>query len=231
MTKPTPVPKPVLPPERPTAVVRIAPVGPLERVPRDYLIAVELAVPRMGASQDAHAHARSSLSGVSSDTTATDRPTVRDIRTSLKPTKDGVPVSAVTGVEAEVLCAGEPDLAIVTRIRSELAGHGYRVTTQERRACSEPGCSVEALVEPARRTEAPGGWYSDRICGRHNYRACTGCTTVFRFVSSASSGQAPAVHCPICSVVLVEWGGSKLWEVELVGASRVITPERDLAPT
>jgi hypothetical protein len=34
--------------------------------------------------------------------------------------------------------------------------------------------------------------------------------------SANASGQAPSIHCEVCGMILVEWGGTKVWTVELV---------------
>jgi hypothetical protein len=34
--------------------------------------------------------------------------------------------------------------------------------------------------------------------------------------STNSDGQAPSVHCTVCGAIMVEWGSSKLWVLELM---------------
>jgi hypothetical protein len=107
-------------------------------------------------------------------------------------------------------------------LRDALTRDGYKVAVRERRECSERACKADATMEWERSADVPPGWHDSRICGRHNYRTCAGCETVYRMTSTSFVGQAPSVHCAVCGRVLVEWGSSKLWQVEPVppGASR-----------
>jgi hypothetical protein len=210
-------PKPVLPPERPSAILRVSPTGPSDRVPRDYLIALELGLKDgTDARSQAHALASGLLTAVTSRSTAADGPRVRNLETQSRPDKEGPLVNRVVGVEAAAVCGGWPGNAAIAAICAGAAEQGYLVATEQRRACAEPGCTAEAGVDNSRRDAIPQGWYTAQICGRHSYRACTSCRSVFRLVGTASSGPAPSLHCVVCGEVLVEWGGSKQWEAELV---------------
>ncbi len=208
-------------PRKPTtiassAVLRVEPTGPRSRVPRDYLIAIQLwpSAPATATLADARALAAGSLSGVMSSTTATDGPTVREL--AAPAVRDAPQPPPTGGVEGVVLCADWPARARIADIRTALLEHGYEVTVEQRLACAEPGCTAEAELPWAHTERRPRDWYSERICGRHNYRACAGCGSVFRLVSVNASGPAPSLPCPICQVLLVEWGGTKRWEAELV---------------
>ncbi len=212
--------KPEAVPVRPTALLRVGPIGSLERSPRDYLIALEITLGR-GESVEEEltrigALAASSLRGVSPKGTASDGPVVRNLRSASFRGKDGAMHSSIWAVEAEVLCAGWPADDAIAAIRNELSAAGYLVTTEERRACAEVGCNEDAPVKSSRRDVRPQGWFNESVCGRHNFRACTSCHTVFRLVSESANGPAPSLHCSHCGVVMIEWGGTKVWEAQLV---------------
>jgi hypothetical protein len=203
-----------------TASLRVEPTGPASRNPRDYLVTLELrpSVPTAESVASAQALAAGVLSGLSSDAAATAQPTVHELRG--RPARDPAAPTQVSGAEGAVVCADWPARAMTTRIVLQLIENGYVVSSAARRACAEPGCTAEVALPWSHRDERPRDWYTERICGRHNYRACVGCGSVFRLVSSNATGPAPSVPCPICQVLLVEWGGTKHWEAELVSRGR-----------
>jgi len=122
----------------------------------------------------------------------------------------------VVGVEASAIATGRPSVEAVEQLRVILSEKGYAVTLRERRECSEASCAAEAAVEWNRPDHVPSGWFSALVCGRHDYRACTKCRSIYRLTSTNAAGQAPSVHCEICGAVLVEWGSSKVWDAQLV---------------
>lgn len=218
------IPKPIRRPRLPTVVapptanLRVEPTGSLGHASRGYAITLDLELQPAGAGlpSDALQRARSvaagALRGAAPVGDEQDGPTVHD---TIGPRVAGV-AGGVTGVATTVLSGDWPTSATMASIRAELVGHGYQVTMSERRACAEPGCTVEAVVDPGHRDARSRDWFSPQICSRHNYRTCTDCASVLRMTSSSASGPAPAVSCPVCQARLVEWGGSKLWEVELL---------------
>jgi hypothetical protein len=214
---------PAAPPSPAFAALRIAPSGSLAKIPRDYLIALELPFAAKGALAGADTElgdlARRLLGGLSSDDSAADRMTVREVSHAGKFGKDGAPTTVVTAFEAESLCTGRPSGETIDRMRAALAEAGYRVTVQERRVCVEAGCMADALVEWSAVEQRPQGWYNEQTCSRHNYRNCVGCGSVYRLMSEAASGPAPSLHCSVCGAIMIEWGGSKLWEAELITTS------------
>ena len=122
----------------------------------------------------------------------------------------------VVAVEAAAVCADRPDAGAIGRMRELLADAGYNVAVRELRECSDAGCAATAPMDTARPTAAPAGWFAPEICGKHGYRACPGCASVYVMTSANAGGQAPSIHCEVCGAVLVEWGGTKVWTVELV---------------
>jgi hypothetical protein len=73
-----------------------------------------------------------------------------------------------------------------------------------------------------RSSDVPPTWYSQRICGKHNYRTCTKCKSVYVLTSTNAAGQAPSVHCEVCGAVIIEWGSSKVWKAELVTRGEIV---------
>jgi hypothetical protein len=122
----------------------------------------------------------------------------------------------VVGVEASGVASGRPTPEAVDRLRAILIEQGYGVALRERRECTEASCAAEAPVDWNRPDHVPSGWFSALICGRHDYRACRKCRSIYRLTSTNAAGQAPSVHCEICGAVLVEWGSSKVWDAQLV---------------
>lgn len=122
----------------------------------------------------------------------------------------------VVAVEAAAVCADRPDADAIGRMRETLAGAGYNVAVRELRECSDAGCAASAPMDTARPSTPPPGWFSPETCGKHGYRSCAGCGSVYVMTAANAGGQAPSIHCEVCGAVLVEWGGTKVWTVELV---------------
>jgi hypothetical protein len=129
--------------------------------------------------------------------------------------KAGKEVIAVA-VEGSVIWPGRPSNDLIDGIRSALIAEGYKVVLRETRQCSEDECPSEMAVEWNRPFDVPKGWHSPSICGKHDYKTCTACASTYRMTSTNASGPAPSLHCEVCGVVMVEWGGSKIWEAELI---------------
>lgn len=210
----------------PTAIatLRIAPTGSLTKIPRDYVVTLELPAAALGASPGLSSLTRSALNGLSSDPDAHDRTTVRAVSRNGKVGKDGTVPTILVAYEAELFCAGMPSNGAIERVRAKLAEAGYRLTAQERRVCNEPGCRADANVDWGAPNQRPQGWYDEQICGRHNYRSCAGCGSVYRLHSEAASGPAPSLHCKVCGAVMIEWGSSKQWDAELLEDRARSTP-------
>ncbi len=150
-----------------------------------------------------------------------DRRALADVLVTGKVGKSRTPTSIVVGVEASLVISGRPSEDSVDRVSALLSADGYRVTVREKRECREASCTTEASVDWSLPTEVPAGWYSSAICGRHNYRTCAKCQSIFVMVSSNSVGPAPSVHCEVCGNVIVEWGSSKVWNAELMTRGRL----------
>src|SRR6266511_2546134 len=108
------------------------------------------------------------------------------------------------------------DGAAVDRLRAVLNAALFSISVREKRECSEGSCTSEALVEWNHPSELPSGWYSNRVCGKHSYRTCGKCESLYVMSSTNAVGQAPSIHCAVCGEVIVEWGSSKMWSAELV---------------
>jgi hypothetical protein len=154
-------------------------------------------------------------------------PTDGDSSTSrrAKSGRGGAVTSVVIGVEGSVVQPGRPDDDSVADLQAILLAAGYRVAVREKRVCSEPACKIEALIDWNQAT-APPGWHDAHVCGRHNYRTCASCKSVFTLTSSNFVGQAPSLHCEVCGHILIEWGRSKLWIAELVTSGAPVLRRR-----
>jgi hypothetical protein len=126
----------------------------------------------------------------------------------------------VVAIEAVLAMANGPSPGAVERMRQALADAGYRVTVRAVRECSDDGCATTMTADPARSDVVPSGWHSATVCGKHGYRSCSGCDSLYVMSSANTSGPAAAVHCEVCATVLVEWGASKAWTAELVARGR-----------
>ncbi len=123
-----------------------------------------------------------------------------------------------TAIEARAAVPEPPGEAAMGTLRASLSAAGYTVTITETRECDE--CLASVMV-PWNRPEAPPGWHSRSICGKHHYKSCAGCGSVYVMSSSNANGPAPSLRCAVCDAVMVEWGGTKVWFAELV--TRVVS--------
>jgi hypothetical protein len=123
------------------------------------------------------------------------------------------------GLEGSIVCGSSPDSASIDAMREVLTAAGYNVVVRELRECSDLACSTGAMVDWAQPQAVPPGWYSSLICGRHGYKACSSCESVYIMSSTNAAGQAPSVHCEVCGAIMIEWGGTKLWSAELMTRS------------
>lgn len=108
------------------------------------------------------------------------------------------------------------DALAIGRLRETLSSAGYNVAIRMLRECSNDGCGTTAPMDASRPEATPTGWFSAEVCGKHGLKSCAGCDTVYFMWSTNAAGQAPSVHCEVCGAIVVEWGGTKLWTVELV---------------
>jgi len=204
---------------KPIATATIEPMGSRTTQPRSHLIKLVLSfsplAPRFAEKGHVAGVARKALAGFSPASGEPDRRAFGDVSVASRG-KAGVIGSVVVGVEGTAIWRERPDDAAVEQLQTALVEEGYRVVVRAKRECAEGGCLSAAMVEWDRPSTVPSGWYSGLICGGHNYRTCAACKSVFVFTSVNSPGQAPSVACEVCGAVLVEWGGSKLWDVELI---------------
>lgn len=210
MNKPVTQPRERAPEPRPTASATIEPVGS-----RDH---------------DTRAHAvRLHLPLSSFDAQLADRRSVLDLgQVALRALEGGEAVTyfdvvardKVVGVEALLTCEGTPSAEAIGRMRQALSAAGYHVVVRLLRECADVGCTTTTTTDPSRTDGVPSGWHSAVVCGKHGYRECASCGSLYVMMSATASGPAAAVHCEVCGTVLVEWGGSKHWTAELVTRGR-----------
>lgn len=204
---------------KPTALVAIEPRGPRTTAPREHSLTVTIqlstADPRFADRHRVAQVLQEALAAAAPSGGETSGHTVDEILASTR-AKDGTTSRVVTGIEGVSASRGLPSAAAVEAVRAMLAAEGYRVTIQETRECAETGCLVVATVDWRRRESVPAGWFSDAICGKHDYRACAQCNSLYKMTSDSSSVAAPSLHCTVCGAVMIEWGGSKTWSAELV---------------
>jgi hypothetical protein len=122
-----------------------------------------------------------------------------------------------TAIEAIAIVEQAPDEPSVQRLRSSLSSAGFTVIIKELRECSQ--CLSSVMVPWNQPETPPPGWHLGTICGKHQYKSCPSCNSVYIMRSTNSSGPAPSLHCTVCNEILVEWGGTKLWDAELVSSS------------
>jgi hypothetical protein len=205
---------------KPNATATIEPMGQRGSSPREHLIKVVISITGMEGKYADKAFvgelARRSLGDFPPGEGERDRREYGDVSASSRAGKGGTVASVVVGVEGSVIWRGRPTDTSVETLRAALLGEGYRTDIRERRECGEAGCMTSAMVEWNKPLIVPAGWYSNELCGGHNYRTCRSCKSIYRLTATNNAGQAPSVHCEVCGGVLVEWGSSKVWTAELV---------------
>ena len=211
----------------PTATVTITPMGRHTAFPRDHLIEVMI---NLGEGTTPFADkgyvaavVRKSLASFP----AASATKIGNVSVSKKGKHNEGVISTVIGVEGSAVSHGRPENDAVEQLRAALLDAEYNAVIREKRECGEPGCPVGVMVDWNRPAKVPSGWYSNQVCGRHNYRQCPQCNSVYLMTHTSSAGQAPAVHCEVCGIVLFEWGSSKVWHAELVtrGEGAVALPK------
>jgi hypothetical protein len=204
-------------PARPIAAATIELKGRKTKVPRDHLIKVTLELRSPDGKHvdepEAMNLARKALVGFAPLDGEPDLRRFEPIQTSVRKPDA---VRTTIGVEASVLWAGRPGDTSIQSLRAALAGDGYKVTVRETRECSESDCGSDAMVEWNRPLQVPAGWYSSLVCGKHDYKTCGRCKSVYLMTSSSAAGQAPSLRCEVCGSMIIEWGSTKLWSAQLV---------------
>ena len=199
---------------RPIAHLTVEPQGKRAKASRDHLVKLILTFspiePRFADKLYLAEVARRGIEGFPPPDGGPERRRLVDLLHAGK----GGPV--VIGVEASVLWPGRPEDERVAGLRSALAADGYNLQVREVRECTQSECLAEASVEWDRPSQVPAGWYSSTVCGRHDYRSCSACQSIYLMTSTSAMGQAPSVTCEVCGLVIVGWGGSKIWNAELV---------------
>jgi hypothetical protein len=212
---------------RPTATATIEPLGHRATVPRDHAISVMIKLSTVGLKYADWDHVASvvhrALACFPSPNGKPGWRTVGNVMFSRRAGRTGGDSSVVVGVEGSVVWPGRPREDSMESLRAALVDDGYRVAIVESRECAESTCRSDVVVDWNRPSVVPPGWYSNLICGRHNYRTCPKCTSVYTLTSENSDVQAPSVHCAVCGVVMVEWGGSKIWSAELVTRGEAVS--------
>ncbi len=213
--KPAPkAPPPPRPPSKPVANLTVAPFGRSKRTPRDYQI--KLAIDLTGSEPrfaDRHL-VLETLQGIFAGIVVKDGEP-DPCQFSNVSARPGGPVVAV---EATASSSGRPHGALVEDIRSRASQQGYRVNARETRECTHANCGATVVIPWTHTVEVAPGWYRETICGKHQYRTCAGCQSVYIMSSVSAVGQAPSVRCQVCGDVLVAWGSSKEWHAQLVSS-------------
>ena len=124
----------------------------------------------------------------------------------------------ITSIEARASLAAAPSEELIQQLRAALSAAGYTVGITELRECDE--CLASVMAPWTQAATPPTGWHTRSICGKHQYKSCVQCGSVYVMSSTNASGPAPSLHCEVCHSVMVEWGGTKLWFAELVAAKR-----------
>jgi len=205
-----------------TATVTIEPLGPRSTGLRDHSLKVAIGLgadEAKGKIPDTTRAARAARASLASFSPAPGEPDGRkyvEVSTARKSSRGGPITRVVVGVEGSVICSRRPERESIEEICAVLAREGYRVEVRELRECAEPDCKIAATVDWNHAGAIPPGWYSERVCGRHNYRACPKCKSLFVLTSSNFAGPAPSLHCEVCGGILIEWGSSKLWVATLL---------------
>ncbi|MDB4965625.1 MAG: hypothetical protein JWN44_1314 [Myxococcales bacterium] len=199
----------------PTATVTIEPEDHKDKSPREYLIRVTLKGPNvMTIARDALA--RFAPAGDQPDRRRFDPILAKPIHMPNRDRDAPPKPPAVVGVEATVIWDGRPDEELVAQLRAALLGRCQKASVREMRECGEPECTTTAPVEWNRPQEIPQGWYNASVCGKHSYKECPRCKSLYLMTSTNSGGQAESVSCEVCGSVMIEWGGTKHWEAQLV---------------
>lgn len=208
-------------PSRPAATVTIEPTGRRTASPREQLITMLL---ELSSIDEQHAQGawveavvRRALDELPLAPGDRDRRKISPATAAI-PGKAGGPRGSITiGVEGSMVCASRPGNDAIERLRQVLIAAGYRVDVREHRECARAGCGSATAVDFRWPLAVPDGWFSDRICGKHGYRSCPRCDSIYLLANVSSNGQAgPSVHCEVCGGILIEWGSSKVWTAELV---------------
>jgi hypothetical protein len=194
------------PDPRPTASATIEPVGPRTSTPRAH--AVRLYLP-LSSFEPSLADRRDVLGFAEAALRALDAQGAHQYFDVLSRDK-------LVAIDAASSLADGPSADAIEQMRQTLADAGYRVTLRAVRECADAGCTTAVAADPAQLDSVPSGWHSASVCGKHGYRSCGGCGSLYVMTSAPSNGPAAAVHCDVCAAVLVEWGASKSWSAELV---------------
>jgi hypothetical protein len=203
-------------PSRPMAA---ATVGPARPRGDGSLHTVELVLELAGAKktnlEQTMEVAQRALAGFAPPEGTPDRRTYQALSSSRRGAGGAVDTKVV-GVEGKAMWPERPSREALELLCTVLADSGYRVVVKERRECSERGCSSDAMTDWLKGDEVPSSWFTSNICGKHSFKQCGKCQSVYRLTCDNAAGQSPSVHCEVCANVLIEWGSSKRWYAELV---------------
>jgi len=190
---------------RPIAKATIQPTGNRTTIPRDHLIRVVIKLSAVDAKYADKGYvasvARKSLEGFPPADGRPDQRRFSDVSVSSK-AGAGSASSVVVGVEGSVVWPDRPGDDSVECLRAALLSEGYRVAVRGKRECAASACMSDAMVDWDQPSNVPSGWYSNLICGRHNYRTCSNCKGICVPTSANSAGQEPSVQCEVCGVVM-----------------------------
>jgi len=192
---------------RPTATANLDPIGPREHTPRGYSLRLHLPL----SNFDEKFADRGSVLAVAQralgDSDGGEAAHYSDVVTAK---------GKLVAIDASMVRSEGLDAEAIGRLRETLSSAGYNVSIRTVRECTNDTCGATTPMDASRPEVTPTGWFSADVCGKHGFRSCAGCNSVYLMSSTNAAGQAPSVHCEECGAILVEWGGTKLWTVELV---------------
>jgi hypothetical protein len=126
------------------------------------------------------------------------------------------PGGKITAIEGVTVLSERPGDHAIEHLRTTLHAAGFNLSIRETRECARGGCLSTAIVGWNQPSTTPPGWYDGAVCGKHDLKRCEACRSTYAMSSSNTSAQAPSLHCEVCGAILIEWGGTKLWQAELV---------------
>jgi hypothetical protein len=198
---------------RGSAWAMIEPRGPKTNGPREHVLRLTLEMSPADAKRGDTRYVTGIARGALTSLVATgDACTFADVAAK----KPGGKISAIEGA---LVVSQRPSDGAIEHLRSTLRSAGYSITVRETRECDQAGCLSSVLIGWNQPSAIPSGWYDSTICGKHDYKRCVGCESTYSMSSTNAAGQAPSLHCEVCGTILVEWGGTKLWQAELVSRS------------
>jgi hypothetical protein len=197
----------------PSATVTLEPRGPRGDGEREHVVRVSIKLREGDGSRgDARHVAEVTRAALAPFVHDIDRRTIDEVCS--KPV--GKIPAKVMSIEGAVIERELPADDLLDRAVAVLIQEGYSVAVMETRECREATCLSSVVMSRSQRATIPRTWHATDVCGRHHYKVCASCNSTYLMSSSNAAGQAESLHCEVCGVIMIEWGGSKVWSAELV---------------